>query len=147
MSILKEFKTFLISGNVVDMAVGFMFGAAFSTVVTSLVNNIVMPPIGMLLGRVDFSNLFIALDGNSYESLAALEAAGAPAIKAGLFINDTISFLILGTIMFMVVKSYNKLRAEEPEVVAEPTEKVCGECAMSIPVAAKKCPYCSNTNI
>ncbi len=147
MSILKEFKTFLISGNVVDMAVGFMFGAAFSTVVQSLVNNIVMPPIGMLLGKVDFSNLFIALDGKTYESLAALDAAGAPAIKAGLFINDTISFLILGTIMFMVVKSYNKLKAAEPEVAAKPTQKSCPECAMSIPIAAKKCPYCQHSEV
>lgn len=142
MSFFSEFKKFLIRGNVVDMAVGFMFGAAFSTVVQSLVNNIVMPPIGMLLGKVDFSNLFIALDGNSYESLDALNKAGAPAIKLGIFVNDTISFLILGTIMFLVVKSYNRLR-EEPEV----TEKVCSQCAMKIPLAAKKCPYCLDTSI
>lgn len=120
---LEEFKKFLIKGNMVDMAVGFIFGAAFATLVQSLVKNVIMPPIGMLLGKVDFSNLFIALDGNSYASLAALDAAGAPAIKLGMFINDSISFLILGTVMFMIVKSYNKLRTQEEEKVVEPTEK------------------------
>ncbi|NLO16838.1 MAG: large conductance mechanosensitive channel protein MscL [Arcobacter butzleri] len=145
---LEEFKKFLIQGNMIDMAVGFIFGAAFSTLVQSMVNNIVMPPIGMLLGKVDFSNLFIALDGNTYTTIAASEEAGAPAIKYGMFINDTISFLILGTIMFMVVKSYNKLRAEEvQEEAPAPTEKVCSECAMSIPIAAKKCAYCGNTHL
>lgn len=144
-SILLELKKFLISGNVVDMAVGFIFGAAFATLVQSLVKNIVMPPIGMLLGRVDFSSLFIALDGNSYESLDALDKAGAPAIKLGLFLNDTISFLILGTVMFMVVKIYNQIKAEEAP--APITEKTCSQCAMGIPVAAKVCPYCANTAV
>jgi large conductance mechanosensitive channel len=145
---LEEFKKFLIKGNMVDMAVGFIFGAAFATLVQSLVKNIVMPPIGMLLGKVDFSNLFIALDGNSYNTIADLEKAGAPAIKIGVFVNDAISFLILGTVMFMLVKSYNKLRASEDVAPPPPpAEKTCGECAMSIPVAAKKCPYCGNTDI
>lgn len=144
---LEEFKKFLIKGNMVDMAVGFIFGAAFATLVQSLVKNIVMPPIGMLLGKVDFSNLFIALDGNSYNTIAELEKAGAPAIKIGVFVNDAISFLILGTVMFMLVKSYNKLRAAEVTPPPPlPVEKTCGECAMSIPVAAKKCPYCANTH-
>ncbi|MDY0116422.1 MAG: large conductance mechanosensitive channel protein MscL [Sulfurimonadaceae bacterium] len=144
----QEFKKFLIKGNMVDMAVGFIFGAAFATLVQSLVKNIVMPPVGMLLGRVDFSNLFITLDGESYNTIAELEAAGAPAIKIGMFVNDTISFLILGTVMFMLVKSYNKLKAKEEEVVpAAPTEKTCGECAMSIPVAAKVCGYCANKEV
>lgn len=135
---LKEFKQFLITGNVVDMAVGFIFGAAFATVVKSLVANIIMPPIGLLMGGVDFSSLFIALDGKDYVSLAALDAAGAPAIKLGVFINDTISFLILGWVMFMMVKAYNKLKA------AEPAAEVCPECAMEIPIAAKTCPYCKS---
>ncbi|MDQ1264484.1 MAG: large conductance mechanosensitive channel [Campylobacterota bacterium] len=147
MSILEELKRFLIRGNVVDMAVGFIFGAAFGTLVQSLVKNIVMPPVGMLLGKVDFSNLFIALDGNRYETIAELDKAGAPAIKLGVFINDTISFLILGTVMFVIVKTYNKLREQENAAPAEPTEKVCGECAMKIPVAAKKCPYCGNSDV
>jgi large conductance mechanosensitive channel len=142
---LSEFKKFLISGNVVDMAVGFIFGAAFATVVKSLVANVIMPPIGLLLGGVDFSSLFIALDGKEYASLSALDAAGAPAIKLGLFINDAISFTILGFVMFMMVKAYNKLKANEPEAEpAAPTTKVCGECAMEIPLAAKTCPYCKS---
>ena len=140
---LNEFKKFLITGNVVDMAVGFIFGAAFATVVKSLVANVIMPPIGLLMGGVDFSSLFIALDGKEYVSLAALDAAGAPAIKLGVFINDVISFTILGFVMFIMVKSYNKLKAQEPAPEAPaPTTKVCGECAMEIPLAAKTCPYC-----
>jgi len=140
---LNEFKKFLITGNVVDMAVGFIFGAAFATVVKSLVANIIMPPIGLLMGGVDFSSLFIALDGKEYASLAALDAAGAPAIKLGVFVNDVISFTILGFVMFMMVKGYNKLKSQEPvPEPAAPTTKVCHECAMEIPVAAKTCPYC-----
>jgi len=129
----------------VDMAVGFIFGGAFATVVKSLVANIVMPPVGMLMGGVDFSQLFIALDGKAYATMEALDKAGAPAIKYGVFINDTISFLILGFVMFMGIKAYNKLKAEEP--VAEATEKTCSECAMSIPVAANKCGHCGNTDV
>lgn len=141
---LKEFKKFLISGNVVDMAVGFIFGAAFATVVKSLVANIIMPPIGLLMGGVDFSSLFIALDGKEYASLSALEAAGAPAIKLGVFFNDVISFTILGFVMFMMVKAYNKLKAAEPTPEpAAPRTKICDECAMDIPLAAKICPYCN----
>ncbi|ADR33503.1 large conductance mechanosensitive channel protein [Sulfuricurvum kujiense DSM 16994] len=140
---LSEFKKFLISGNVVDMAVGFIFGAAFATVVKSLVSNIIMPPIGLLMGGVDFSSLFIALDGKEYLSLSALDAAGAPAIKLGVFFNDVISFTILGFVMFMMVKAYNKLKVAEPvNEPAAPTTKVCPECAMDIPQAAKLCPHC-----
>ena len=141
---LKEFRDFLIKGNVVDMAVGFIFGAAFATLIKSLVENVIMPPIGLLLGRVDFSQLFIPLDGNSYATLAELEKVGAPAIKLGVFANDAISFTILGFVMFMFIKSYNKLKKEE--VVVTKT-KVCSECAMEIPVAAKKCGHCGNTAV
>lgn len=136
---LKEFKNFLIKGNVVDMAVGFIFGAAFATVVKSLVTNIIMPPVGLLLGNVDFSSLFIALDGKSYASLVDLEKAGAPAIKLGVFFNDITSFIILGFVMFMMIKGYNKLM---PKAEAAPSTKVCPECSMNIPATAKKCPYC-----
>ena len=141
---LKEFRDFLIKGNVVDMAVGFIFGAAFATLIKSLVANIIMPPIGLLLGRVDFSQLFISLDGNAYATMAELDKAGAPAIKYGLFVNDTISFVILGFVMFMFIKSYNKLKKDD--VVVAKT-KVCSECAMEIPVAAKKCGHCGNTAV
>jgi len=145
-SFFEEFKKFLLKGNVVDMAVGFIFGAAFATLVKSLVANVIMPPIGLLMGRVDFSQLFIALDGKEYATLEALDKAGAPAIKIGVFMNDMISFLILGTVMFMIIKAYNKLDQKE-EVPVVPVTKVCSECAMEIPIAAKKCGYCGNTAI
>ena len=144
---LNEFRDFLIKGNVVDMAVGFIFGAAFATLIKSLVSNVIMPPIGLLLGRVDFSQLFISLDGNTYATMAELDKAGAPAIKYGLFVNDTISFVILGFVMFMFIKSYNKLKKEEVVAEVAPTTKVCSECAMEIPIAAKKCGHCGNTAV
>jgi large conductance mechanosensitive channel len=145
---LEEFKKFLIKGNMVDMAVGFIFGAAFATLVKSLVANIIMPPVGMLLGKVDFSKLFIALDGKTYETMAQLDKAGAPAIKYGVFINDTVSFVILGFVMFMFIKAYNKMKTKEEEAPEpEPTTKVCEDCAMDIPLAAKKCAHCGNTNV
>ena len=137
---LKEFKEFLLKGNAVDMAVGFIFGAAFATIVKSFVNNVIMPPIGLLMGGVDFSDKFIALDGKEYASLEALEKAGAPAIKYGQFINDAISFIILGFVVFMLVKMMNKLQKKEEEA---PTTKHCPDCAMEVPIEAHKCPYCS----
>lgn len=142
---LEEFKKFLIQGNMVDMAVGFIFGGAFATVVKSMVANVVMPPVGMLMGQVDFSQLFIALDGNEYATMEALDKAGAPAIKYGMFINDVISFIILGFVVFMFIKAYNKLK--EPKAAAAPTTKTCGMCAETIPLAAKKCGHCGNTDV
>ena len=142
---LDEFKKFLIKGNMVDMAVGFIFGGAFATVVKSMVANVVMPPVGLLMGKVDFSQLFIALDGKEYANMAALDKAGAPAIKYGIFINDIISFIILGFVVFMFIKAYNKMK--EPEEAAAPTTKTCGECAMEIPLAAKTCGHCGNTDV
>ncbi|MCK5855088.1 MAG: large conductance mechanosensitive channel protein MscL [Sulfurovaceae bacterium] len=141
----SEFKKFLIKGNMVDMAVGFIFGGAFATVIKSMVDNIIMPPVGMLLGKVDFSQLFFALDGKEYASMAVLEKAGAPAIKYGLFVNDTISFIILGFVVFMFIKGYNKMK--EPEEDAVPTEKACPSCAIQIPTEAKKCGYCGENNL
>ena len=104
-----------------------------------------MPPVGLLLGNVDFSSLFIALDGKEYISLADLDKAGAPAIKLGVFFNDAISFVILGFVMFMMIKGYGKLMKKEEVPTPEPTTKACSECAMEIPLAAKKCPYCQET--
>jgi len=141
----SEFKKFLVQGNMVDMAVGFIFGGAFATVIKSMVANVIMPPVGMLMGKVDFSQLFIALDGKEYASMAALEKAGTPAIKYGTFINDVISFVILGFVVFMFIKAYNKMKAPEEE--AAPTEKACPTCALKIPVEAKKCGYCGETNV
>jgi large conductance mechanosensitive channel len=140
-----EFKKFLIQGNMVDMAVGFIFGGAFGTVISSMVNNIIMPPVGMLMGGVDFSKLFIPLDGKEYATMDMLDKASAPAIKYGSFVNDVISFVILGFVMFMMVKAYNKLKA--PEAAPEATTKNCNECAMEIPIAAKKCGHCGNTDV
>ena len=141
----SEFKKFLIQGNMVDMAVGFIFGGAFATVITSMVQNVIMPPVGMLMGKVDFSKLFIPLDGQEYATMAALDKAGAPAIKYGAFINDIISFVILGFVVFMFIRGYNKLKA--PEAEPEVTEKACPTCAMQIPLDAKKCGYCGESNL
>jgi len=141
----SEFKKFLVQGNMVDMAVGFIFGGAFATVIKSMVENIIMPPVGMLMGKVDFSQLFVPLDGKEYATMAVLDKAGTPAIKYGAFINDVISFVILGFVVFMFIKGYNKMKAPEEE--AEPTEKACPTCALKIPVEAKKCGYCGETNV
>jgi len=110
---LNDFKKFLIKGNAVDLAVWFIFGAAFANIVKSFIENILMPPIGLILWKVDFSNLFIPLDWNHYESIEALNTAWAPAIKYGLFITDSVSFVILGFIIFMMVRGINKLQKEE----------------------------------
>jgi large conductance mechanosensitive channel len=120
----KEFKKFLIQGNMVDMAVGFIFGAAFSVVVKSFVENIVMPPVGMLLGKVDFAQLFVSLNGESYATMEAAKAAGAPMIKYGVFINDIISFVILGFVIFLAIKAYNKMRTQQEEEVVLPEENI-----------------------
>jgi len=141
----SEFKKFLVQGNMVDMAVGFIFGGAFATVIKSMVANVIMPPVGMLMGKVDFSQLFVALDGKEYATMAALDKAGTPAIKYGTFINDVISFVILGFVVFMFIKAYNKMK--DPEEEATPTEKACPTCALKIPVEAKKCGYCGETNV
>ncbi|MDD5359743.1 MAG: large conductance mechanosensitive channel protein MscL [Sulfurovaceae bacterium] len=114
----KEFKKFLIQGNMVDMAIGFIFGGAFSTVIKSLVDNVIMPPIGMLLGKVNFSQLYIELSGKTYDSLDAATKAGSPVIKYGQFINDIISFIILGFVIFIFIRAYNKIK--EPVVEETP---------------------------
>jgi large conductance mechanosensitive channel len=120
-AMLKEFKEFALRGNVVDMAVGIIIGAAFSTIVRSLVDDIVMPPMGVVTGGVDFSNMFVALNGEHYDSLAQAKQAGAPTVNFGLFINNVISFLIVAFVLFMVVKGMNQLRRkQEQDPVAEP---------------------------
>jgi len=124
---LEEFKKFLISGNMVDMAVGFIFGGAFATVIKSLVENVIMPPIGMLMGGMDFSQLFIPLDGKEYATMEMLDKAGAPAIKYGATINDIISFVILGFVVFMFIKAYNKMKEPEEEPATPEQEVLLGE--------------------
>ena len=139
----KEFKEFALRGNVLDMAVGIIIGAAFGTVVKSMVDDIIMPPIGRALGHVDFSNLFLALNGQEYASLAAAKAAGAPTINYGIFINNVIAFLIVAFCVFLLVKMVNRWSAK-PAPAAAPTTKECGYCKTEIPVKATRCPNCTS---
>ncbi len=121
---LQDFKSFLMKGNVVDMAVGFIFGAAFGVLVKSLVTNIIMPPVGQAMADVDFANMFYALDGNTYATLAELEEAGAPAIKYGTFINDAIGFVILGFVIFMLVRMITNMQKKEEAKPAAPAADI-----------------------
>ena len=138
---LKEFKEFAMRGSVLDLAVGVIIGAAFGKVVSSLVDDMIMPPIGRLLGHVDFSNLFINLSDKSYESLAAAKTAGAPTLNYGNFLNTIISFLIVAFAVFLLVRSVNKWM---PKPAPPVTTRDCPQCAMPIPVAAKKCGHCTS---
>jgi len=141
---LKEFKEFAMRGNVFDMAIGIVIGAAFGSIVASFVDDILMPPIGMLLGGVDFANLFISLDGQHYVSLAEAQLAGAATINYGLFLSTVIDFLIVAFIIFLLVRQINRLKAESEEVPAEPTTKDCPHCATEIPIQATRCPHCTS---
>jgi large conductance mechanosensitive channel len=142
MTVLKEFKEFAMRGNVLDLAVGVIIGAAFGKIVSSLVDDMLMPPLGRILGRVDFSNLFINLGDKSFDTLAAAKAAGAPTLNYGNFINTIINFLIVAFSIFLVVRSVNRWMPKPPAPV---TTKDCPQCAMPVPVAAKKCGHCTST--
>jgi large conductance mechanosensitive channel len=139
---LKEFKEFALKGSVLDLAVGFIIGAAFVAVVNSFVKDIIMPPIGMALGGVDFSSLFISLDGQTYPSLAAATAAGAPTINYGVFINTIINFIIVAFVLFLVIKQVNRLK--KAPAPAEPTTKDCPHCFTAISIKATRCPHCTS---
>lgn len=139
----KEFKAFIMRGNVLDLAVGVIIGAAFAKIINSLVSDILLPPIGLLLGKVDFSNLYISLSGGQYSSLADAQAAGAATLNYGLFINNIINFLIVGFVIFLVVRYANKL-ITRPAAPAEPTEKDCPYCFSKIPLQATRCPHCTS---
>jgi large conductance mechanosensitive channel len=129
-------------GNVLDLAVAVIIGGAFGTIVTSLVNDIIMPPIGMVLGHIDFKDLFLSLNGQSYATLAAAKAAAAPVIAYGQFLNTVINFLIVGFVIFLVVRAASKMqRAPAP---AAPTTKDCPFCCTAIPIPAKRCPHCTS---
>jgi large conductance mechanosensitive channel len=145
---LKEFKEFVLRGNVVDMAVGIIIGAAFGTIVASLVGDIIMPPIGLLLGGVDFANFFILLKVGSpsapYASLADAQAAGAVTINYGVFINAVVSFLVVALVMFLLIRSINRLKREEEAPLAEPTTKECPFCLSTIPIKATRCAHCTS---
>ena len=138
---LKEFKEFAMRGNMLDLAVGVIIGAAFGGVVTSLVNDVLMPPLGRLVGRVDFSSLFVNLSDQHYDSLAAAKAAGAPTLNYGNFLNTIINFIIVAFAVFLLVRAVNKWF---PKPAAPMTTKECPQCAMPIPIQAKKCGHCTS---
>jgi len=140
---LKEFRDFAMRGNVVDLAIGIIIGAAFGKIVTSLVNDILMPPLGVILGKVDFSNLFINMSDTHYDSLAAAKAAGAATINYGTFINNIIDFVIVAFAVFLLVKQMNRLMPKKVEAPA-PATKECSYCKSSIPAAATRCPQCTS---
>jgi large conductance mechanosensitive channel len=145
----KDFKEFVMRGNVVDMAIGIVIGAAFGTIVKSFVDDVLMPPIGLLLGNVDFSNLFITLKEGAkaagpYASLAAAKAAGAVTLNWGTFINTIISFLIIAFAVFLVIKGINRMKREKEAPPAEPANKDCPFCFTAIPIRASRCPHCTS---
>ena len=143
----KEFKAFIMRGNVLDLAVGIIIGAAFGTIVKSLVDDVIMPPVGLALGNVDFSNLFVVLKEGAkaaapYATLADAKAAGAVTLNYGLFINNIVTFLIVAFAIFLVVRTANRLRP--PEAAAAPNTRDCPYCRMPIPVGATRCPQCTS---
>jgi large conductance mechanosensitive channel len=141
---LKEFKNFLMRGNVVDLSVGIVIGASFGKIVTSLVNDVLMPPLGLVLGKMDFSGLFINLSGMSYPSLAAAKAAGAPTINYGAFINTIIDFLIVAAAIFFFILQIAKLRKKQEAPAAAATTKECPHCLSAIAIKATRCPHCTS---
>jgi large conductance mechanosensitive channel len=141
--VLKEFKEFAMRGSVVDLAVGVIIGAAFGKIVSSLVEDVIMPPIGRLLGHVDFSGLFINLSGKAYETLADAKAHNAATLNYGIFLNNVINFLIVAFAVFLLVQQVNRWTMK-PAPAAAPTTKDCPQCAMTIPIAAKRCGHCTS---
>jgi len=139
---LKEFRDFAMRGNVLDMAIGVIIGGAFGKIVSSLVSDVLMPPIGLLMGKVDFPSLFLNLSGTPQPSLAAAKAAGAPTINYGVFLQATFDFIIIAFVIFMLVKQVNRLK--KPEPIAAPTTKDCPQCFSTIPIKATKCAHCTS---
>jgi large conductance mechanosensitive channel len=141
---LKEFKEFAMRGNVLDLAIGIIIGAAFGKIITSFVNDILMPPIGLILGKVDFSNLFINLSGKSYATLAEAKAAGAATVNYGLFLNTVIDFAIVTFAIFMLVRVVNRMRRQPEPAPTALTTQECPYCFSSIPIKATRCPHCTS---
>ena len=139
---MKEFREFVMRGSVVDLAVGVIIGGAFGKIVSSLVSDIIMPPLGLLLNGVDFSNLFVSLTGQPYATVAAAEAAGAPTLNYGSFINNVIDFLIVALVIFLLIRAINRL--QRPAPVAAATTKDCPHCFTAIPLKATRCPHCTS---
>jgi large conductance mechanosensitive channel len=140
----KEFKEFALRGNVIDMSIGIIIGAAFGAIVTSFVNDILMPPIGRLLGNVDFSNLFINLSGQPYATLEEAQAAGAATINYGLFINTVLDFIIVAFVVFLFVRQVNRMKREREAPPEEPATRECPYCLSTIPLKATRCPHCTS---
>jgi large conductance mechanosensitive channel len=141
--VFKEFKVFIMRGNVLDLAVGIIIGAAFGKIVSSFVNDILMPPIGLVLGKVDFSNLFLDLSGKGFATLDAAKKAGAATLNYGVFLNAVIDFMIVAFAIFLLIRQVNKLEAK-PAPAAAPTEMNCPFCLTSIPIGAKRCAHCTS---
>ena len=140
---LKEFKEFALKGNMIDLAVGVIIGGAFNSLVTSLVDNIIMPVISIFTGKIDFSNLFLSLDGKEYDTLAQAQKAGAATLKYGTFITGLLNFIIMAFVVFLLVKAMNKLRTHN-EVPQEATTKICPHCKSEIHIDADRCPHCTS---
>ena len=138
----KEFKAFAMRGNVLDMAVGIIIGAAFGRIITSFVSDIIMPPLGVVIGKVDFSSLFLNISGTSYPTLAAAKAAGAATINYGVFLNTVLDFVIVALVIFILIRQVN--RWNKPAPAAAPTTKDCPYCASAIPLKATRCPNCTS---
>jgi len=140
---LKEFREFAMKGNVLDMAIGVIIGGAFGKIVTSLVSDVLMPPLGLLLGKVDFSSLFLNLSGTPQPSLAAAKAAGAPTVNYGVFLQTVFDFIIIAFVIFLIVKQVNRLKT--PAAPGAPTTKDCPLCLSTIPIKATKCAHCTSS--
>jgi large conductance mechanosensitive channel len=141
---LKDFKAFVMKGNVLDLAVAVILGGAFGSIVTSLVNDIVMPPVGRMLGHIDFKDLFLSLNGQSYQTLAEARKASAPVLAYGQFLNTVVNFLIVGFVVFLLVRAVSQLTKKADEAPGEPTEKNCPFCCIAIPIAATRCGHCTS---
>ncbi len=138
----QEFKKFISRGNVIDLAIGIIIGGAFGKIVTSFVNDIIMPPIGLVLGKIDFNNLFIDLTGTGYKTLAQAKEAGAPTLNYGVFLSTVIDFLIVAFVIFLIVRQLNKMK--KPAPAPAPATKTCPYCATEIPLQATRCPHCTS---
>jgi large conductance mechanosensitive channel len=142
---LKEFKEFAMRGNVVDMAVGIIIGAAFGAIAKSLVSDVIMPPIGLMLGGVDFSDLYLNLSGGAYASLAEAQKAGAVTINVGIFLNTVLNFVIVAFCVFLLVKAINAMKRQDTAAPPPPDSKDCPYCLMAVPIKATKCGHCTST--
>jgi len=141
----KEFKEFALRGNVLDMAIGIIIGSAFGKIISSLVNDVIMPPIGLLIGNINFADLFLNISGKPAESLAQAKQLGAATINYGIFINAIIDFVLVAFVLFMLIKQFNRIKKEKPAPEAAPTTKDCPYCYSTIPIKATKCAHCTSS--